>query len=368
MNVYEAAVARIEYLFNRFDNVSISFSGGKDSGVLLNLTLDVARRLNRKVIVVYADFEVMYQETVAFVERMMNDPLIEPYWVCLPFMFQTGVSKVNPTWKCWDNDGGMLFRRAPARAITLENYAFDFYKPAMYDDAFLTGFSKWISREYGGTTASLIGIRTDESLNRWRAINRAKNRAKAMFDGKKWTTRVDKGVYNAYPLYDWHVSDIWAYNFRFEKDYNKTYDAMYLLGTPPHKQRICEPYGPQQKAGLWQWRYIEPETWNDVCWRVSGALEYVENGGIFEPIKSGENFMSYFCRLIDETPELYARPFLEKIEKLIDSGVLNFSDRNTLYCVAAGALKANDLSRLTAGRVQKMYENIREIKDKWSEI
>lgn len=364
MNVYEAAIDRINYLFDRFDNINVSFSGGKDSGALLNLVLDVANVRNRRLFVVYADFEAMYKETIAFVEIMLQNPLIEPFWVCLPFTFQTGVSKEQTTWKCWDNDGGLLFRREPKNAITLANHPFDFYKPAMYDDVFLTGFSKWISREYGGTTASLIGIRTDESLNRWRAMNRAK----ATFDGKNWTTRVDKGVYNAYPIFDWHVSDVWAYNFKFEKYYNRAYDAMYMLGTPPYKQRICEPYGPQQKAGLWQWRYIEPETWNVICVRVSGAREYLESGGVFETRGENESYVAYFCRLIDGTPELYARPFLEKIERLIDSGILKLADRNALYCVATGALKANDLSRLTAGRVQRMFENVKEVKGKWSEI
>ena len=38
-NVYEAALERIAYCFQEFDNVLVAFSGGKDSGVLLNLVL-----------------------------------------------------------------------------------------------------------------------------------------------------------------------------------------------------------------------------------------------------------------------------------------------------------------------------------------
>ena len=36
-NVYDLAQERLRMIFNEFDNVYISFSGGKDSGVLLNL-------------------------------------------------------------------------------------------------------------------------------------------------------------------------------------------------------------------------------------------------------------------------------------------------------------------------------------------
>ncbi|HGC7361608.1 TPA: phosphoadenosine phosphosulfate sulfurtransferase, partial [Streptococcus agalactiae] len=37
--VYDLAMSRIKYIFDNFDHVYISFSGGKDSGVMLNLAL-----------------------------------------------------------------------------------------------------------------------------------------------------------------------------------------------------------------------------------------------------------------------------------------------------------------------------------------
>ena len=43
-NVYELLQERLEVIFKEFDNIYISFSGGKDSGVLLNLCLDYMRR------------------------------------------------------------------------------------------------------------------------------------------------------------------------------------------------------------------------------------------------------------------------------------------------------------------------------------
>ena len=47
-NVYELAQERLELIFREFDTICVSFSGGKDSGVLLNLCIDYIRRNNLK--------------------------------------------------------------------------------------------------------------------------------------------------------------------------------------------------------------------------------------------------------------------------------------------------------------------------------
>ena len=36
-NVYEALQDRLKFIFDNFDNIYVSFSGGKDSGLLLNM-------------------------------------------------------------------------------------------------------------------------------------------------------------------------------------------------------------------------------------------------------------------------------------------------------------------------------------------
>jgi predicted phosphoadenosine phosphosulfate sulfurtransferase len=120
---------------------------------------------------------------------------------------------------------------------------------------------------HGEKTACLLGIRTQESLNRYRAMVMEK----ATYQGRQWSTLVKNETYNFYPIYDWTVEDIWTYNGKFGKDYNHLYDLFYKAGISIHKMRVDEPFGDTCKAGLNMFKVIEPETWARVCNRVSGA-------------------------------------------------------------------------------------------------
>lgn len=85
-NVYELAQERLDIIFKEFDNICVSFSGGKDSGLLLNLCMDYVRRnkLNRKISVFHLDYEVQYKVTIDYVDRILeaNKDILEVYRVC----------------------------------------------------------------------------------------------------------------------------------------------------------------------------------------------------------------------------------------------------------------------------------------------
>jgi predicted phosphoadenosine phosphosulfate sulfurtransferase len=88
-NVYELAQERLDVIFREFDTICVSFSGGKDSGVLLNLCIDYIRRnrLNRKLCVFHMDYEIQYSMTIDYVDRVLeaNKDILEVYRVCVPF-------------------------------------------------------------------------------------------------------------------------------------------------------------------------------------------------------------------------------------------------------------------------------------------
>ncbi len=269
-NVYDAARQRIARIFDDFRYISIAFSGGKDSGVLLNLCIDEARKRGRRIGVLFIDLEAFYKLTIEFVERMIfnNRDVVEPCWVCLPMESPNSLSYLEPTWIWWDPEKKPIWVRPMPQhdcVLNLDNHTFGFYRRNMPFEEFIRHYAEWYGR--GKPTACLIGLRTDESLNRYRALTCEKEN----YRGLIYSTRNGRNSYNFYPLYDWRVEDIWTYNGRFEKDYNRLYDLFYKAGISIHRMRVDEPFGNEAKAGLNLFRVIEPDTWARVVNRVSGA-------------------------------------------------------------------------------------------------
>lgn len=287
-DVYTAAKERIEYIFDEFEHICVSFSGGKDSGTVLNMCIDEARKRKRKIGVLFIDLEAFYKKTIEFVERMLenNKDVLEPYWICLPMESPNSLSYLEPTWIWWDKEKEPIWVRPMPKkeyVINEENNPLDFYKKNMPFEEFIKHFGNWYGK--GEKTATLVGIRTDESLNRFRAIAGTKS----MYKDKNYSTKVTENVYNFYPIYDWSVEDIWTYNGKFQKDYNKLYDLFYKAGVSIHKMRVDEPFGNEAKAGLSMFRVIEPDTWAKVVNRVSGAN--------FGNIYSGNKIMNAHYKL-----------------------------------------------------------------------
>ena len=278
-NVYDAAVERIEYIFNEFENIYFSFSGGKDSGVMVQLANDIAKRMGRKFDVLYIDLEGNYKSTRRFVNKISKLSQIDNfYWVCLPIKLRNAVSQYQTHWVAWDDiyrkNGGKWIRPRPANSINSSNYldyGWDWFEGKMQFEDFIIGFAKWYADLKGGKVACGVGIRSNESLNRFRTIVSDK---KTTYQDKNWTTLVkdtDREVYNFFPLYDWETRDIWIATFKDNMIYNEFYEIMYKAGLTIHQARLCQPYGDDQKASLDQFKFYEPETWGKVLMRVNGA-------------------------------------------------------------------------------------------------
>lgn len=321
MNVYEAAQQRLKLLFEEFDNIYVSFSGGKDSGVLLNLCIDYIRKnnLDRKIGVFHLDYEAQYQFTTDYVDETLasNSDILEVYRCCVPFKVTTCTSMHQNYWRPWEKSKQELWVSPLPENCYTEN-DFDFYKSNMWDYEFQEKFSLWYHKKKNAKkTVCLVGIRTQESLNRWRAIHSDKNYKN--YNGHNWTKKMYDNVFNAYPIYDWLTTDIWTANGKFNWNYNKLYDLFYKAGVPLEKQRVASPFLSAASDSLKLYQVIEPNTWGKLLMRVNGVNFTGIYGGTtamgWQSIKLPPNhtWESYMYFLLSTLPEETKANYLDKL-------------------------------------------------------
>lgn len=275
-NVYDASIERIDYIFKTFPKIYLSFSGGKDSGVMLNLCIDYMRKNNvtQKLGVMVMDNEANYTQSLEFMHRILkkNLDILDVYWICLPITLPCSVSSYDVTYITWGvDDENRWIRERPTESyvVHIDNYkekGLDFYELDMHDKDFYDNFSLWYSQ--GELCANLIGIRTAESLNRFRAII---NPRKEKIDGHIWTRKNLGNCYNCYPIYDWRTEDIWGANCLNDWDYNTLYDIFWKAGLGVHQMRVASPFMSESKSSLNLYRVIDPHVWIRLCGRVQGA-------------------------------------------------------------------------------------------------
>jgi predicted phosphoadenosine phosphosulfate sulfurtransferase len=96
---------------------------------------------------------------------------------------------------------------------------------------------------------------------------------KETLNGLGWTTRNKplENSYSIYPIYDYRTEDIWTALFQNDFEYNYVYELMYKNGLGIHQQRLCQPFGDDQKNGLDQYKSIESENWEKLLKRVAGV-------------------------------------------------------------------------------------------------
>ena len=69
-NVLEAAQDRIAWTLEALPRICVSFSGGKDSGLMLHLTAAIARQLQKKINVLFIDWEAQFACTIDYIQDL----------------------------------------------------------------------------------------------------------------------------------------------------------------------------------------------------------------------------------------------------------------------------------------------------------
>jgi len=318
-NVFDGAEDRIKYTFDNFERIYLSFSAGKDSTVMLHMVMKEAIKRKQKIGVMMIDLEGQYKLTIEHALECFDNykEYIDLYWICLPIHLRNAVSNFEPFWKCWDEEvKDDWIRQPPKNAITDYNY-FPFFRDGMEFEEFVPLFGEWYSQ--GKSCACFVGIRTDESLNRFRTIA---SKSKIRHNDKQWTTKVTENCYNLYPIYDWRTEDVWIYHAKNPTlRHNHLYDLMHKAGLTISQQRICQPYGDDQRRGLWLFHLIEPETWAKVVARVNGANSgalYVQDTGNISgygkiTLPPNHTWESFSRMILETLPDVTKEHYMNKI-------------------------------------------------------
>lgn len=329
-NVYEAFQERMHFVFKEFENIFISFSGGKDSGLLLNMVLDFQQEHYpmKRIGVFHQDFEAQYSVTTEYVERtfarLEKNPMVDLYWVCLPMATRTCLSSYQMFWYPWDDTKKDIWVRPMPEhpyVINLENNPMTTYHYRMHQEDLAKQFGRWYRISHGNKkTVCLLGVRADESLQRYSGFLNKKYGYKEQC----WISKQFKNTYAASPLYDWTTSDVWHANAVFSYDYNKLYDLYFMAGLKPSQMRVASPFNDSAKESLNLYRVIDPEIWAKLLGRVRGA----NFGAIYGKTKAlayrtlslpeGHTWESYTKFLLATLPVRLRNNYIKKFQTSLD--------------------------------------------------
>lgn len=259
INVYDAAIERIRYLFDEFENICVCISGGKDSTVIMNLALKVAEERNRLPLdIMFLDQEAEWQTVIDYIREISKDPRVRMHWFQMPIRLFNASSHTENWLGCW-TPGAEWMR--PKEPNSIHNNKFG-------TDRFVPVFAEILNSMYGGQKACyLTGVRAEESPIRRIGLCTARTYKHVTY-GKILNKARDQ--YNFHPLYDWTTSDIWHAIEKFQWPYCHIYDQMYRAGQGQREMRVSNLHHETAMLQLQFLQEIEPQTWKALVKRLGG--------------------------------------------------------------------------------------------------
>ena len=268
-DVVTASLKLIERIFNEFENVGVWFSGGKDSTVVLELTIQVAKKLNRlPVPVFFIDQEIEWAHTVEYAQRVMTRPEVKPMWFQMPIKIFNATSHDKATeWlNCW-GEGEEWCREKEPYAITENVFG---------TEHFYEMFDAIIEHYYGAEKCAVFGgLRAEETPKRAVALTGNLTYKDITWGKQLYFKGGHKDVhYSFYPIYDWSYTDDFKFIFSNGYDYNKIYDFQFAKGVAVQNMRVSNLNHETALRNLDYLQEFEPQMWEKAVQRLEGINTY----------------------------------------------------------------------------------------------
>jgi len=256
-NVLEAAQERMAFVFDRFAEVYVSVSGGKDSSVVYRLARDEAERRGRKVNVFFLDQEAEYEATIGIIRDLMVHPAVVPHWYQVPLWLTNATSYTQDMLYAWGEGEEWIRPKEPGAIHAIDGK----YPQRFYD------FFEWFEKTHRDA-AHLVGLRAEEGINRFRAVTKNPG-----YDGVPWSTKTKgPGSFKFYPIYDWGMGDVWKFIADNGMPYNRIYDLEYARGAGVYKtMRVSNLIHEMSFSCLSELPKLEPETYAKLVRRLKGV-------------------------------------------------------------------------------------------------
>lgn len=271
-DVFQAAYDRLYDCYKEGHRLVVSFSGGKDSGVLLEMAILAARSAGKlPVEVMFRDDEILYPGTAEYVERTAQRPEVNMHWIVNRQAAPNIYNREMPFYWCFDP----LLQPEQWVRIFPDYAEEDLENINLY---YLVNPQKYPNPP-GKFTVAVVGIRTTESRNRLFAIQSSK--------GSRSYAPDNPNLFNLYPIYDWTEGDVWKAVKDNKWDYNEAYSVLAKMGVTVSRQRLSQiamtAIGVDNLAiASRAW----PKWFDKVCTRLPGIRQVVYYGDrVLRPIR-----------------------------------------------------------------------------------